>query len=82
VSATPSGIGATGRDVQLFSSAGVFEVQTMERAEVISRAKRRLVVAKVIKFYIPANFRKRKKWVPIERRGQVIEFYLRIKKPA
>jgi hypothetical protein len=48
----------------------------------IGRAKRRLVMAKVIEFYIPAKFRKRVHWVPVEQRGQVIEFYLQVQKPA
>ena len=48
----------------------------------IGRAERRLVMAKVIEFYIPATFRKRVNWVPVEQRGQVIEFYLQVQKPA
>lgn len=34
------------------------------------------VMAKVIEFYVPANFQRQAKWVPIERRGQIIEFTL------
>ena len=48
----------------------------------IGRAERRLVMAKVIEFYIPSTFRKRVNWVPVEQRGQVIEFYLQVQKPA
>jgi hypothetical protein len=33
-----------------------------------------MVVAKVIEFYIPKNFRRRVKWVPLEQRGKVIKF--------
>ena len=31
-------------------------------------------MAKLIEFYIPKRFRKDAKWVPAEKRGQVIEF--------
>jgi hypothetical protein len=48
----------------------------------IGRAERRLVMAKVIEFYIPATFQKRVNWVPVEQRGQVIEFYLQVQKPV
>jgi hypothetical protein len=33
-------------------------------------------MAKVIEFYVPSNYHKIAKWVPAERRGQVIEFSL------
>jgi hypothetical protein len=33
-------------------------------------------MAKIIEFYIPKDFRKIATWVPLERRGQVIEFSL------
>lgn len=33
-------------------------------------------MAKVIEFYVPKDFRKTTKWLPPERRGEVIEFYL------
>ena len=33
-------------------------------------------MAKIIEFYIPKGFRKITKWVPAERRGEVIEFSL------
>jgi hypothetical protein len=33
-------------------------------------------MAKIIEFYVPANFRRQGKWVPVERRGQIIEFSL------
>jgi hypothetical protein len=31
-------------------------------------------MGKVIDFYVPTRFRKNAKWVPAEKRGQVIEF--------
>jgi hypothetical protein len=31
-------------------------------------------MAKIIEFYIPANFHKKVKWVPPAERGRVIEF--------
>jgi len=31
-------------------------------------------MAKVIKFYVPARFRKILKWVPQQQRGRVLEF--------
>jgi hypothetical protein len=35
---------------------------------------RRVVVAKVIEFYIPVGFRKKFKWIPRAQRGKMIEF--------
>jgi hypothetical protein len=34
------------------------------------------IMAKIIEFYIPKGFSKIAKWVPPERRGEVIEFSL------
>lgn len=34
------------------------------------------IMAKIIEFYVPSNYHKIAKWVPAERRGQVIEFSL------
>jgi hypothetical protein len=34
------------------------------------------IMAKIIEFYIPKDFYKIAKWVPAEKRGQVIEFSL------
>jgi hypothetical protein len=34
------------------------------------------IMAKVIEFYVPSNYHKIAKWIPAERRGQVIEFSL------
>ena len=42
----------------------------------------RMIVAKVIEFYIPNKFRKTVKWVSPEQRGKIIEFASRIKKSA
>jgi hypothetical protein len=39
-------------------------------------------VAKIIEFYIPSNFRKRKHWIPPQQRGKVIEFCASEKKTA
>jgi len=39
-------------------------------------------VAKVIEFYIPANFSRCTKWIPPEERGKVIEFSLPTKRSA
>lgn len=40
------------------------------------------VVAKIIEFYIPSNFRKSEKWIPAQSRGKVIAFGLQTKKSA
>jgi hypothetical protein len=42
----------------------------------------RTVMAKVIKFYVPKNFRKQLKWDPRPQRGRVIEFCSQVKKSA
>ncbi len=44
--------------------------------------KGRLVMAKIIEFYIPKDFRKGARWVAAEQRGQVIEFSVPPKKSA
>jgi hypothetical protein len=31
-------------------------------------------MAKIIEFYVPNRFKKSPKWVPAEKRGQIIEF--------
>jgi hypothetical protein len=41
---------------------------------VIRDLKAGLIVAKIIEFYIPSTFRRNGKWIPLERRGKVIEF--------
>jgi hypothetical protein len=43
---------------------------------------RRMVMAKVIEFYIPPRFQKKVKWIPTELRGKVIDFPTEIKKSA
>jgi hypothetical protein len=43
---------------------------------------RRVVVAKVIEFYIPAGFRRKFKWIPPEQRGKMIEFRADLRKSA
>jgi len=44
--------------------------------------KGRLVMAKIIEFYVPKDFRKGARWVVAEKRGQVIEFCVPPKKSA
>lgn len=39
-------------------------------------------VAKVIEFYVPDKFRKKRLWIPAEQRGKVIEFPTTQKKSA
>jgi len=41
-----------------------------------------VVMAKVIEFYIPTNFRKPMRWVPAIDRGKIIEFYPQTRKSA
>jgi hypothetical protein len=41
-----------------------------------------IVMAKVIEFYVPKNFRKPLKWVPRLQSGKVIEFCFHTKKSA
>jgi hypothetical protein len=43
---------------------------------------RRVVMAQVIEFYVPAKFHKKVKWVPPDQRGRMIEFPAEIKKSA
>ena len=41
------------------------------------------IMAKVIEYYIPARFRKkRKKWIPLDQRGKIIPFPVPEKKSA
>jgi len=39
-------------------------------------------VAKIIEFYIPSNFRWKRKWIPPQNRGKIIEFSLQTRKSA
>jgi hypothetical protein len=41
-----------------------------------------LLMAKIIKFYIPNKLRKKATWVPPQQRGKLIEFSGRVKKSA
>jgi hypothetical protein len=43
---------------------------------------RRMVMAQVIEFYIPARFKPKVKWVPLEERGKIIAFPTDLKKSA
>jgi len=40
------------------------------------------IMAKVIEFYVPDKFRKKRLWIPAEQRGKVIEFPSAEKKSA
>ena len=42
----------------------------------------KIIMAKIIEFYIPSNFRKNDKWIPPQERGKIIEFNLPTKKSA
>jgi hypothetical protein len=41
-----------------------------------------VIMAKVIEFYVPKNFRRPLKWAPQVQCGKVIEFYSQTKKSA
>jgi hypothetical protein len=43
---------------------------------------RRMAMAQVIEFYVPARFQKKVKWIPASLRGKVIEFPMPVKKTA
>ena len=43
---------------------------------------RRMVMAQLIEFYIPARFKPKVKWVPVEQRGKIIAFPTDLKKSA
>ena len=43
---------------------------------------RRMLMAQVIEFYIPARFKPKVKWVPVEQRGKIIAFPSDLKKSA
>ena len=61
-------------------AAGVLEpVRTSAQGFMKSR---RMVMAKVIEFYVPKNFPKRRKWFPQLQLGKLIEFSLQAKKSA
>ena len=55
---------------------------TIQERGVRWRVDRRMAMAQVIEFYIPARFHKRVKWLPPEQRGKVIEFPAAIRKSA
>ena len=40
------------------------------------------VMAKVIPYYIPSNYRKKGKWIPPNQRGKVIDFTVCFRKSA
>jgi hypothetical protein len=43
---------------------------------------RRMAMAQVIEFYIPARFQKKVQWIPPKQRGKVIEFPADMRKSA
>jgi len=46
------------------------------------KTHRRLVMARLIEFYIPARFHKPVKWIPTAERGKVLEFRAEMRKSA
>jgi len=54
----------------------------MKRQDRFWRKEVAAVMAKVIEFYIPDGFRKKRLWIPSEHRGKVIEFPSPEKKTA
>jgi len=61
-------------------ATGVRKISTAPDRE-IDRIKE-IVMAKVIEFYIPTNFRNPRKWVPQLQLGKVIDFCSLAKKSA
>ena len=58
---------------------------SMLRAEkdTVRSRKRGWVMARVIEFYVPQNFKPKRQWVPADQRGKVVEFpRLAVKKSA
>jgi hypothetical protein len=41
-----------------------------------------MVMAQIIEFYIPDRYKDRRKWIPADKRGQVIRFPEAVKKSA
>jgi hypothetical protein len=39
-------------------------------------------MAIIIQFYVPRRFHKKLRWIPLDLRGRVIEFPLRVRKTA
>lgn len=62
-------------------ATGVQKVSTAPGHTEIDRIKE-IVMAKVIEFYIPTNFRNPRKWVPQLQLGKVIDFCSLAKKSA
>jgi hypothetical protein len=48
----------------------------------LDRKTKEMVMAKVIEFYVPKNFRKPLRWTPPVQGGKVIEFCSQTKKSA
>jgi hypothetical protein len=57
-------------------------LQSCKQRPAILGQKAGKTVAKVIEIYIPNNFRTSVKWVPLEKRGKIIEFVSQIQKSA
>jgi len=65
-----------------FVSSASEKTQAIRSAAVRMRMGVVAVMAKVIEFYVPANFRKKRLWIPREQRGKLIEFPSMEKKSA
>jgi hypothetical protein len=62
---------------------GVVRAARLETSGSPEKIKEKAAVARVIEFYVPANFRKKPaKWIPLEQRGRVLEFISQSKKSA
>jgi hypothetical protein len=57
-------------------------LQSCEQRSATLGQKAGTTVAKVIEFYIPNNFRENVKWVPLEKRGKIIEFVSQMQESA
>jgi hypothetical protein len=49
---------------------------------VAAAVDRRRIMGQVIEFYIPARFKSKVKWIPLEQRGKVLSFPADLKKSA
>ena len=67
-------LGVVGRHPSRFAWNSINDAKEEEKAE--------MIVAKVIEFYIPGNFRKSVTWVPPQQRGKIIQFPSQVKKSA
>jgi hypothetical protein len=61
---------------------GLLEIESQFRASQKPLKVKEMVMAKVIGFYVPKNFRNRLNWAPQLHGGKVIEFRPQSKKSA